>query len=178
VFAGVQTARAALHTSLATLHRRWAALHWGIAGQQTSVVDQQTSLVDRYHFSFPHIYRLVGRMSRFYGRLFRWEARHTAVYRRRFTLVPSFTPLEEWCRAISPVHTLSMPPDGLAQTAQHSRLLHRELTGQILGAFYSAYQELGGGFVEAVYERALAKELIQLGLYEKWGQSLQIPLHL
>jgi GxxExxY protein len=43
-------------------------------------------------------------------------------------------------------------------------LLHRELTGQILGAFYSVYRELGGGFVESVYEAALARELTGLGL--------------
>jgi GxxExxY protein len=45
-----------------------------------------------------------------------------------------------------------------------SQLLHRELTGKILGSFYSVYGELGGGFVEAVYERALAKELTRLSL--------------
>ena len=44
------------------------------------------------------------------------------------------------------------------------QLLHHELTGKILGAFYSVYRELGGGFVEAVYERALAKELTRLRL--------------
>jgi len=43
-------------------------------------------------------------------------------------------------------------------------LLHRELTGKILGGFYSVYRELGGGFVERVYEGALAKELARLNL--------------
>ena len=56
-----------------------------------------------------------------------------------------------------------MPPDHLAQTA-FNLLLHGELTGQILGAFYSVYRELGGGFAESVYEAALARELRRLGL--------------
>ena len=57
-----------------------------------------------------------------------------------------------------------MSHDHVSPAAQRIRLLHEELTGQILGAFYSVYRELGGGFVEAVYERALAKELTRLNL--------------
>lgn len=38
-------------------------------------------------------------------------------------------------------------------------LLHAELTGEIIGAFYTVYGELGHGFVESVYVRALAMEL-------------------
>ena len=55
-----------------------------------------------------------------------------------------------------------MPPDHLPQAAERIRLLHRELTGQIIGAFYSVYRELGGGFAESVYEAALEKELARL----------------
>lgn len=40
-------------------------------------------------------------------------------------------------------------------------LLHAELTGEIIGAFYTVYGELGYGFVESVYVRALALELFQ-----------------
>jgi GxxExxY protein len=65
-----------------------------------------------------------------------------------------------------------MPPDGLAQTAQHRRLLHRELTGQILGAFYSVYRELGCGFAESVYEGAIAREPTRLGL----KADCQVPI--
>jgi GxxExxY protein len=57
-----------------------------------------------------------------------------------------------------------MSHDHVSPAAQRIRLLHEELTGQILGAFYSVYRELGGGFVEPVYERALAKELTRLNL--------------
>ena len=64
-----------------------------------------------------------------------------------------------------------MPPDYIAQSA-HSQLLHRRLTGQILGAFYSVYRELGGGFAENVYEGALARELARLGL----KADCQVPI--
>jgi GxxExxY protein len=38
-------------------------------------------------------------------------------------------------------------------------LLERELTGQIIGAFYECYNILHYGFLEAAYRRALAVEL-------------------
>jgi GxxExxY protein len=38
-------------------------------------------------------------------------------------------------------------------------LLERELTGEIIGAFYHCYSNLGFGFLESVYRRALAAEL-------------------
>ena len=36
---------------------------------------------------------------------------------------------------------------------------HQELTGQIIGAAYEVYRELGSGFLEKVYETALVQEL-------------------
>ncbi len=36
---------------------------------------------------------------------------------------------------------------------------HSELTGQIIAAFYDVYNTLGSGFLEKVYENALAHEL-------------------
>jgi len=39
------------------------------------------------------------------------------------------------------------------------QLLEGELTGEIIGAFYECYNELGFGFLESVYRRALATEL-------------------
>jgi hypothetical protein len=56
-----------------------------------------------------------------------------------------------------------MPHDQRSPVGQQVRLLHEELTRQILGAVYSVYRELGGGFTESVYEAAPAKELI--GMY-------------
>jgi GxxExxY protein len=41
---------------------------------------------------------------------------------------------------------------------------HEELTGQIIGAFYAVYGELGYGFNEKVYENAMLIELRRLGL--------------
>jgi GxxExxY protein len=43
-------------------------------------------------------------------------------------------------------------------------LKHRELTEKIIGAFYDVYNELGHGFLESVYEQALAIALVQAGM--------------
>jgi len=42
---------------------------------------------------------------------------------------------------------------------QETDLLHGELTGEIIAAFYAVYNELGYGFLESVYVRAMAIEL-------------------
>ena len=41
---------------------------------------------------------------------------------------------------------------------------HEALSQQIIGAFYTVYNSLGYGFLEKVYENALAIELRRLGL--------------
>ena len=43
-------------------------------------------------------------------------------------------------------------------------LKHRDVTEQILKAFYTVYHVLGYGFLENVYENALAIELRKMGL--------------
>jgi GxxExxY protein len=43
-------------------------------------------------------------------------------------------------------------------------LKHSEITGKIIKGFYAVYNELGFGFLEKVYENALAFELKSLGL--------------
>ena len=43
-------------------------------------------------------------------------------------------------------------------------LLYEELTKQIIGAFFTVYNELGFGFVESVYKRALVVELQSRGI--------------
>lgn len=43
-------------------------------------------------------------------------------------------------------------------------LLHKEITDQILKAFYRVYNTLGDGFLEKVYVNALAIELRAMGL--------------
>lgn len=39
-----------------------------------------------------------------------------------------------------------------------------EMTEIIIGAFYEVYNTLGYGFIEAVYQNALCKELTRLGV--------------
>ena len=40
-----------------------------------------------------------------------------------------------------------------------SKLLHGDLTGEILAAFYTVYNDLGYGFLESVHKNALSVEL-------------------
>lgn len=44
------------------------------------------------------------------------------------------------------------------------QLKHSEITGGVIKAFYTVYNDLGFGFLEKVYENALAVELRELGL--------------
>ncbi len=43
-------------------------------------------------------------------------------------------------------------------------MLHKEITEQIIDAFYKVYNSLGFGFLESVYEQALKIELASKGL--------------
>ncbi len=43
-------------------------------------------------------------------------------------------------------------------------LLHKEITSEIISAFYTVYNTLGYGFLEKVYENALVIELGKRGL--------------
>jgi len=45
-----------------------------------------------------------------------------------------------------------------------TQLLHHEITEKIIKAFYTVYNSLGYGFLERVYEHAMAIELRKLGL--------------
>jgi GxxExxY protein len=53
-----------------------------------------------------------------------------------------------------------------------TRLLHSEVTEQIIGLFFDVYNELGYGFIESVYENALVVALDQAGL----SVSRQVPI--
>src|SRR5687768_16979768 len=46
-----------------------------------------------------------------------------------------------------------------------ARVLHDQLTEQIIGAFYEVHRELGHGFVESVYERSMMIALRNRGLF-------------
>ena len=51
---------------------------------------------------------------------------------------------------------------------------HTEVTERVIGAFYDVYNALGYGFLEAVYERALAIELEKLGLHVVTQARIQV----
>ncbi|MEO6526627.1 MAG: GxxExxY protein [Gemmatimonadaceae bacterium] len=53
-----------------------------------------------------------------------------------------------------------------------TRLLERNLTGEIIAAFYDCYSTLGFGFLESVYRRSVATELRSRGL----RVSEEVPL--
>jgi GxxExxY protein len=64
---------------------------------------------------------------------------------------------------------------------QSEDLKHYELTEKIIGVFYDVYNELGHGFLESVYEHALALALTQAGMRVErqvavsvWFRSQQI----
>ena len=53
-------------------------------------------------------------------------------------------------------------------------MLHKELTERIICAFYNTYNILGYGFLEKVYENALAYELRQSGLQANQQESVKV----
>ncbi len=55
-----------------------------------------------------------------------------------------------------------------------SELLHAALTDQIIKAFYNVYNSLGYGFLEKVYENALAFELREMGLSVECQKPLKV----
>jgi len=52
---------------------------------------------------------------------------------------------------------------------------HEELTERIIGIFYRVYNELGYGFLEKVYENALAVEFRREGL--EFGQQVSLTVY-
>ena len=55
-----------------------------------------------------------------------------------------------------------------------SNLIHSEITGKILEAFFNVYHELGYGFLEKVYENAMLIELDELGLECRSQQPISV----
>ena len=45
-----------------------------------------------------------------------------------------------------------------------TELLHADITDSILGAFYAVFKELGGGFLESVYEASMEIDLLAADL--------------
>ncbi len=54
------------------------------------------------------------------------------------------------------------------------RLLDGELTREMIGAFFDVYNELGHGFVESVYQRALPIALSQRGIASQREAALRV----
>ena len=53
-------------------------------------------------------------------------------------------------------------------------LLHKELTDEILNAFYDVYNELGYGFLERVYQNSLFLELKARGLEVEAQKQIKV----
>lgn len=53
-------------------------------------------------------------------------------------------------------------------------LIEREITGDVIGAFYEVYNQLGFGFLEFVYALALEKELLRRG--RTVGREVSVPV--
>jgi GxxExxY protein len=64
-----------------------------------------------------------------------------------------------------------------AVPAHGKHVLHAELSHRIVGGFYDVYTELGPGFLEAVYRRALTVRLAELGLEAREEVPLTIRYH-
>jgi GxxExxY protein len=56
-------------------------------------------------------------------------------------------------------------------------LMHGDLTRKIIGAFFDVYNELGPGFVETVYQRALPVVLRERGLIAEIERPVNIQFH-
>ena len=54
------------------------------------------------------------------------------------------------------------------------KLLHRATTETIIGAAFEVHQELGCGFLERVYQRALQVELIRRGVAAEIERRIQV----
>ena len=52
--------------------------------------------------------------------------------------------------------------------------MHEDITKKIIKCFYNVYDELGSGFLESVYEKALMLELKATGLKTDSQKSLNV----
>ncbi|MCD4793434.1 MAG: GxxExxY protein [Bacteroidales bacterium] len=55
-----------------------------------------------------------------------------------------------------------------------SNFKHSDISEKIIKAFYNVYNELGYGFLEKVYEKAMMIELKDLGLERKRQQAVEV----
>ena len=55
-----------------------------------------------------------------------------------------------------------------------SKLLHEQTTGAIIGAAFEVHDQLGYGFLERVYQRALQVELVRRGATAEIEKRIQV----
>ena len=55
-----------------------------------------------------------------------------------------------------------------------SKLLHERTTGRIIGATFEVHDQLGYGFLERVYQRALQVELLRRGATAEIEKRIQV----
>lgn len=53
-------------------------------------------------------------------------------------------------------------------------MLHSDITGKILEAFYKVYNTLGYGFLESVYKKAMLIELQKFGLFVERQKRIKV----
>lgn len=53
-------------------------------------------------------------------------------------------------------------------------MLHQEITQAIIRSFYTVHNALGHGFLEKVYENAMAHELRKMGLTVQQQMPIQV----
>jgi GxxExxY protein len=58
--------------------------------------------------------------------------------------------------------------------SKENKLLHEETTGKIIGAAFEVHDQLGYGFLERVYQRALQVELLRRGATAEIEKKIQV----
>ena len=53
-------------------------------------------------------------------------------------------------------------------------MLHSDITGKIIQAFYNVYNALGFGFLEKVYENSMKIELMRMGLKVEAQKNIKV----
>lgn len=56
----------------------------------------------------------------------------------------------------------------------HTELIEKEITRDVIGAFFDVYNTLGYGFLEFVYSLALERELLKRG--RTVGRQVEVPV--
>ncbi len=57
---------------------------------------------------------------------------------------------------------------------RNRKLLHEDTTSKIIGAAFEVHDELGYGFLERVYQRALQVELVRRGATAELERRIQV----